>query len=142
MRHEYKGGKTLCGTRWYRTGFAPCELGDRELPLFWDPVCSESVLQEDGTFDVCGRLRENVVHVRTQSVYSHPWRGKRLSAADMAAVAEVTGADQCAYREPDYVGDDGKRDVIIPGDVIDGLYGQKMRVTAVHDDGMIEAVSL
>ena len=24
--HEYKLGRTLCGGRWYKTGYAPCEL--------------------------------------------------------------------------------------------------------------------
>lgn len=132
MRHEYKGGKTLCGENWYRTGFSPCELADRELPLRWDTPCSMSVLQGDGTFAPCGQARESIAH---SGHYSHPWKGYRLSAADMAAVAEVTGADQCDYIAlHERMSGRTHGEIMLVGDVIDTPTG-KVRVLTVSDDG-------
>ena len=125
MQHEYAHGKTRCQGKWYKTGFAPCEISTfgeaervnvRALMGAVNSACTYVYVDLDG--DVCGMAKEAVRHQRRGPNYDHRYRASvkpKPSDADIAALAALLGLDRCPPR----------RDVNAEGDLVDAK-GKKL----------------
>ena len=165
-RHIYKRGRTQCGNRTYKTGFAPCELALPEgamAPLegyHGDPLCIAKVEFDSGRkvndlhrprgTQQCNKPKDHKWHV-INGIYRHNYKaGAKLTDEDMQAAADLLGLSVChyltdderrAYEETLRASADPRQDGYLIGDIIERAVSKELRTDLPHLDPLWRSIA-